>query len=746
MKTMKPTMRRIFPILCSLALIAVSAAAQSEAGDWQSELTMGNSPIAAGEVAGTVEEPILDSAGNESITGWACVVGLGESISVQLFRGGLSTDGGALVGSYTANAPSDAGVSSVCEDSGVNHGFSIPIPSSLRTQYPGQRLYIYGVDPVSQSNVLLASDGGAHIYATKIFKVEATDTDATNAIQTAINNAQNYVWKEQHVANPPNPNAYAEVLLSAGDFKIGTDVTFANFCFILTNSQNLVFGGAGLSTKLILQNPIAGGFQGYGNPDEPNPKNVTFVGFLMDELYPPFTQGTITAVNEDGSITIAIDPGMPLLSNAEYEPQNNVGGNYGMIFNSDAAHPHIKQNTPGSFCTVPVNPQPSDAITNSWKLAIQSSPTGCGNSTPLTGYAKVGDRYVQIARNGIGWMMTFNAATNLAVDGVTIYAGPDMATIWGYNSGRFSLNDLQIRRSPNPQVPIPGYTMPGTGTYRALSTNGDGVHYDQNWAAPKITNSFFESIGDDSINIHSGALPLTPTNSSISRFSYTAGAIAVKVGDKIQVVDVNSGAAVGETRVSGTRQLGSQTFDVKLSPAITGLNSTDQYVAFDVSADGPNAVIKNNTFITSVQSHGLLLESTGATITGNTFTGVGSAGIGLYSVPGAEGPNPTNVTITGNTFSDGTTGAVWRASFAGQISIITPNMNWGLSNFLGSSNIKIDSNTFSNYASGFPPVYIGAAKNIFLNNNHVISSSGETGLKLGSTVIVKDSTNVQIHN
>jgi hypothetical protein len=699
------------------------------------------SDAAVNSFGGRIVDATLDAGNNEFLTG--CVSGSAQPILLKLYRGGEIKDGGVFVKDFTFNeVQTGSGSSSAC--SGDGFAFRIPIDIRLRKNYPGQRLYVYGVEPSSHRE-WFPSDGGAHIYAMKIFKVEATDTDATNAIQTAINNAQTYVWKEKHVANPPHPNAYAEVLLSAGDFKIGTDVTFASFCFILTNSQDLVFGGAGLSTKLILQNPIAGGFQGFGNPDEPNPKNVTLVGFLMDELYPPFTQGTITAVNEDGSITIAIDPGMPLLSNAEYQPQNNVGGNYGKIFNSDAAHPHIKQNTPGSFCTVPVNPRPSDAITNSWKLEIQTSPTGCGNSTPLTGYAKVGDRYVQIARNGIGWMMTFNAVTNLAVDGVTIYAGPDMATIWGYNSGRFSLNDLQIRRSPHPQVPIPGYTMPGTGTYRALSTNGDGVHYDQNWAAPKITNSFFESIGDDSINIHSGALAVEPTDSSISTFSYTAGAIAVKVGDKIQVVDVNSGAAVGDARVSGTRRLGGQSFGVTLSPAITGLNSTDQYVAFDVSADGPKAVIKNNTFITSSQTHGLLLESTGATITGNTFAGVGSAGIGLYSVPGAEGPDPTNVTIRDNVFSVGTTGAVDRASFAGQISMISPNIDWGLSTFLGTSNIRIDSNTFSNYAPEFPPVYIGAAKNIYLNNNTVRSHSGASGLVPGSTLQVVESSNVELN-
>lgn len=750
---MNSAMNRILLTLCGLALVTVSASAQSEAGDRKTPSTGGNSPIAVGQVAGRIDGPVLDSAGNETITGWACVVGLGESISVQLFRGGASADGGVLVGSYPANRPMDAEVSNVCEDSGVNHGFSISIPSNLRTKHPGQRLYIYGVDPASQSNVLVASDGGTHIYATKIFQVKASNTDATGAIQAAINQARDYVWNEKHVANPPDPDAYAEVLLSAGTFRIGTGAKFDNFCFDLDHSQNLILGGSGLSTRLILQNPMAGGFEGIGIPGAIDPENVTFVGFLMDELYPPYTQGTITSVNQDGGITIAIDPGMPLLSNAEYKAQNNLGGFYGMIFNTDAANPHIKLNTPGLFCTAPDNPKPSDAAANSWKLKIVTSPTGCGSSTPLTGYANVGDRYIEYARNGIGWMILFTMGTNITLDGVTIYAGPDIAALLGNTSGQLVMNDFHVRRSSDPQVAIPGYTMPGSGTYRAISVDGD-MHLPQNWAALKITNSSFEYLADDAMNIFSIGLPVTPAASSITSFSYTSSGTAsptmVKVGDRIQAVDIISGAAIGEASVSAIDSSADPIFVVSLSSAISGFDSSDQYVVFNLSAASPRAVIKNNVFTTTVQSHGIFCKCPGATISGNTFNGIGSAGIGLYTIllPGgsSEGPNPTNVTITNNKFSDGSTGAVGRAFFAGQISIISRDINWNLSKYLGTSNIKIDSNTFSNYGSRFPPVYIGAAKNIFLNNNSVISASGKVlGLVPGSTLQVTQSSNVELN-
>jgi len=104
------------------------------------------------------------------------------------------------------------------------------------------------------------------------------------------------------------------------------------------------------------------------------------------------------------------------------------------------------------------------------------------------------------------------------------------------------------------------------------------------------------------------------------------------------------------------------------------------------------------------------------------------------------------VTISNNKFADRSTGALGRAFFAGQISMISRDINWDMSKFLGVSNIKIDLNTFSNYAAKFPPVYIGASKNIFLNNNSVILPSGQvSGLVPGTTLQVVQSSNVELN-
>ena len=686
------------------------------------------SSIAAGNIAGKVEGPILDSAGNESIRGWACVVGLGKSISVRLFREGASTDGGFWVGIYPANMPTDARVSEVCEDSGVNHGFSIPIPASLRAKYPGQRLYIDGVDPVTQSHVLLGSDGGTHIYAMTIFRPESYGAqshspntpskaqDSMPGIQAAITAAQ--VFISNHTG------AHAEVLLSAGEYMVSCHPgQIGIFCLNLNGSQNLIFGGAGLATRIIVQNPMAGGFSALGAP-----QNVSLVGFAMDYEIPPFTQGTITEVDANG-ITVELDPGMPLLNRAEYRPNNAVGA-FGMVFSPDASHPRLKRDTPNFFLTIP-DLKHSHPLENRWRLADTS-----GGGDQLAAYAAVGDRYVQLARNGIGYGLYFYGGANITIDGVTIYASPDITTLWGGNSGTVTINDLQIRPSPDP--------VSGTSSvYRAISSNGDGVHFSQNWATPTIKNSYFQGLADDGINVFSVGSVVTPIGSSTTMFSLPGYYVGlVNVGDQLQFVVSATGGLRGQALVSDVVSDPSGV-TVTLSSPVPGLAATD--VVFDLSADGANAVIKNNIFAEN-RERGIVCKSPGARISGNSFTDINVQAIALSSIlvdGDYEGPNPTNVTISDNSFVGGDA----NNNGFGQIFIVTPESNYANSNFRETSNITISKNIFTPAKSSGapPPVYIYSAKNIYLDKDQVVDSSGKkTGLKRGSTVLVTNSTNVQI--
>jgi hypothetical protein len=168
-------------------------------------------------------------------------------------------------------------------------------------------------------------------------------------------------------------------------------------------------------------------------------------------------------------------------------------------------------------------------------------------------------------------------------------------------------------------------------------------------------------------------------------------------------------------------------------------------VVFDLSADGANAVIKNNIFAEN-RERGIVCKSPGARISGNSFTDINVQAIALSSIlvdGDYEGPNPTNVTISDNSFVGGDA----NNNGFGQIFIVTPESNYANSNFRETSNITISKNIFTPAKSSGapPPVYIYSAKNIYLDKDQVVDSSGKkTGLKRGSTVLVTNSTNVQI--
>lgn len=676
--------------------IIVSASQNASQVGKTFELGDHSSPVASGQTIGKVEAPVLDSEGNEFIQGWACVVGLGESISVQVFRGGTAIDGGVPVGLYPANAPSDVETSRLCEDSGVNHGFRLPVSSSLRVEHPERRLYVYGVDPVSQSELLLASDGGIHIYAVTVFRPENYSSqsqagnssrkpeDSMQAIQAAIAAAQAFIANHN--------GASAEVLLRAGNYMVSCHPGQKDlFCLSLDGSENLVFGGAGLATRIVMQNPMAGGISALGAP-----RNVTLIGFAIDYQIPPFTQGTVTEVDANG-LTLALDAGMPRLNRLEYLPSNAVGA-FGMVFSPDTSHPRLKRDTPNFFLTVPdlVHSDPGE---NRWRLADTAAGTD-----GLATYAKVGDRYVQLARNGIGYGLYFFGGANITIDGVTIYATPDIATLWGGNSGTVTINDLQILPSPIPVVP---------GVIRDISSNGDGVHFSQNWARPTIKNSYFQGLADDGINIFSVGSTITPIGSSDTMFSlpsYYQGLI--RVGDQNAIRhSINR----RHQRASRSERHNSRFLRYRDHTEFCG-----SWPCPDGCGLRPLCRWRQRGD-QGQQGARHRLQVSGSSHQRQQFHHINVQGIALTSglVAGDyEGPNPTNVTISGNSFVGGDA----NQNGYGQIYIDTPKNNYGNSKFQETSNIIISHNSFTPSPSqGAPvPVYIYSAKNIQLEHDLVI--------------------------
>src|SRR5438105_5678896 len=125
-------------------------------------MTLGNS--------GTFKYPdstirgYLDSASYDGtqvvLIGWACAVGIAQSVNVHVYVGGPAGSGSWFTAG-TANQPSEPAVAQAC---GVGYGayrFSIAAPfgPEVMMQLGGLNIYVHGISPVGGSNRLLTNSG-----------------------------------------------------------------------------------------------------------------------------------------------------------------------------------------------------------------------------------------------------------------------------------------------------------------------------------------------------------------------------------------------------------------------------------------------------------------------------------------------------------------------------------------------------------------------------------------------------------
>lgn len=128
-----------------------------------SYIYLGNKLIARNEryesaIRGQVDGVVIDSNDNAVINGWACSTGLTQSIQVQVYVGGPSGRG-ALMGVYGANQASEPAVATECGVSNGSFRFSIPLSATVRSDHVEEKIYIYGLSPVGNSNDELGNSG-----------------------------------------------------------------------------------------------------------------------------------------------------------------------------------------------------------------------------------------------------------------------------------------------------------------------------------------------------------------------------------------------------------------------------------------------------------------------------------------------------------------------------------------------------------------------------------------------------------
>jgi len=98
------------------------------------------------------------------LEGWACAKTYASSIDVRVYVGG-PPGSGTLVLTGTANQSSEAGMNGACNGTGTHYRFSLPIPNTVKEQYSGQAIYVYGISAAGFADTLIPGSGSVTVPA-----------------------------------------------------------------------------------------------------------------------------------------------------------------------------------------------------------------------------------------------------------------------------------------------------------------------------------------------------------------------------------------------------------------------------------------------------------------------------------------------------------------------------------------------------------------------------------------------------
>lgn len=180
----------------------VNACNTTGCGPWSATAT-----VVVTYITGTIDGVTVDFGGTGTgaadINGWACSTGMNQSVNVEVFVGGASGAGGTRIATATANMTSEPAVAQACDAAGTNYRFAIPLSDTVRQQYQGQPIYMYGDSPVGNGNLMLGSSGKFLMPAPSVSGAPTLTTPANNVSGnytvswSAIDDATSYTLQEQ---------------------------------------------------------------------------------------------------------------------------------------------------------------------------------------------------------------------------------------------------------------------------------------------------------------------------------------------------------------------------------------------------------------------------------------------------------------------------------------------------------------------------------------------------------------------
>lgn len=161
----------------------------------------GSFTVPAAPVIGDINFVNHDGGWNYYVEGWACSVGVNSSIDVHAYVGGPAGSG-TFAASGRADLASDGNIANACQSQGRAYWFRLPLSTALREAHGGKPIYIHGISPVGQQNLLINRSGSFTVpaivraaeFVTFNANPEYVQGGGGSTLTAQIRNTGNVIW------------------------------------------------------------------------------------------------------------------------------------------------------------------------------------------------------------------------------------------------------------------------------------------------------------------------------------------------------------------------------------------------------------------------------------------------------------------------------------------------------------------------------------------------------------------------
>lgn len=564
----------------------------------------------------------------------------------------------------------------------------------------------------------------------KVFKAEdygavANDgNDDAQAIREAIKAASEY--------------GFGTVELSQGTYNINSvaldtpENTFHTLYFSDIHGVTIT----GNNTTLMVDDPFMDVFY------FTNSSNVSIREITIDYSIDPWVQGTVTDIDQNsGTFTLSVsnvsEKGTTILDDSrwiELTTSRSETSPFGMVRDDD--DPRMLKSGVQNFFYGFLSPKKiSDGV---YEIGLTKDTYKAWLNTNIV----VGSKIVLLNRIDSVGAFRFRACTGtISVEDCNVYASVGTAFCIGGIDGNVNINNVHTIIKPD--------------SGRWLTTNADGMYMSDIKGAVKVTNSTFEGLSDDAINLFTSGCVITKVTSSTTINVVGPWLLIPKVGEKITVIDPVNGdirgeATVTESKIYGTADkllsdvVATLTLDIAIEGIVAGTSLQNGDVVINQSLQAPGTVIMNNTFRYG-RTKGVKLNVRDGKIYGNTFENLGYAAVNLHDIPAlAENAGAYNVTVENNKILNCGYLLSDNSETSAAITVSGMCVDGNSANGYIHSNIDIKNNIISNvYKHG---IYISSAKDVVLENN-IIRGFASDGTASGmSGITLENVSGVQLNN